>query len=73
MKISHIRFNVAVPVPGLSGTHLQASVNNGVEIVREGDVVRLTAGTTVYVPFAAVAYFVADEQPAAKPTKRGAK
>ena len=74
MNITQIRFSQAVPVPGLSGAHLLASVNNGVQITREGDVVRLTNGAgTIFVPFHQVVFYVADEQPAAKANKRGVK
>lgn len=75
MIITLIKFSQPVPVPGLSSLHTSASVTAGVEIVREGDVIRLTAGSsTVYVPFHAVAYYVAEaaETPAPK-AKRGQK
>lgn len=73
MIITHIRFSTAVPVPGLSGAHMMASVNNGVTITREGDLIRLSAGdSTVFIPFHVVTYFSAEEAPAPK-AKRGTK
>lgn len=71
-NILDIRFISPVAVPGKLGPHDRAYAYEGVDIVRDGDTVRLSAGTdTVYVPMSAVLYYRAAE-PVTK-AKRGGK